>query len=107
MGNAEWGWAGGTKAAQQRHLVMHNDGCMGEPSAAVGEPLVPCPAGALGSVPTGRAGRVTDGQGGTCPTACCDEQEPKQDFGNSSGDGSKKATKTGSAYCSLFFFSFF
>lgn len=93
--------------AQQRHLVMHSDGCTGEPSTVAGEPLVPCPAGALGSVPIGRAAGEADGQGRMCPTACCDEQEPKQKFGNSSGDGSKKATKASSAYCSLFCFSFF
>lgn len=97
--------AGGTKVAQQRHLVLHSDGCMclpGEPSAATGKAFVPLPSCGKRLVPLVfplGAGEPIERE------EPCPQPESKQDFGsNRHGVGVKRLRRKG--LCTALSFSF-
>lgn len=89
------GWAGGTKAAQQRHLVLHSDGCMRLPGELSAAPApVPCPAVQTPCPPGADRWRRALSTGQGVKAGFWQQQAQRV---------SEKATKEISVYCTLFF----
>lgn len=93
---------GGTKVAQQRHLVLHSDGCMclpGELSAAAGRASVPLPSWSKPLVPLVSPGVPLE-------ELYPQDKESKQGFGSSRRGGGVKRLQREVLFIALSFFLF-